>query len=380
MGKDASSEIKRTQIREAVKLRLWGMAAGRCEICNKLLYLDSHYGDDTNFSENAHIHAVGKKGPRHVDHMTQDDINNIDNLMLLCAEHHHLIDTKPENYQSDFLVLQKKAHEDRIRRLTEIQDVDSCKMVTFFSNIDNVDVFNTVSVLRRATAKCGLYPKQDDPIELHDGSVTKYKPSKDIMQFQANELEGQVKQYFGSIVKKEDVVALFALAPQPLLFKLGYLLCDQLNVRVFQCHREGDKWSWPEDQSTVNFQTYRSKAESETVVALVIDLSAEIVDQRIENTLGEKCSIYHLTIPEPNQVFVKNPQIQDSFVRAFRLSMETIKNENPKVKEICLFPAMPVSLAVRAGMNIMPKVDLPVKIYDQLSQKSGFEETITIGG
>ena len=109
--------------------------AGRCEICNKLLYLDSRYGDDANFAENAHIHAVGKTGPRHVDDMTQDEINNIDNLMLLCAEHHHLIDTKPENYPSDFLIVQKKNHENRIRRLTEIQDSDSCKMVTFFSNI-----------------------------------------------------------------------------------------------------------------------------------------------------------------------------------------------------------------------------------------------------
>lgn len=85
MGKNESSKIKRTPIREAVKLRLWGMAAGRCEICNKLLYLDSHYGDDANFSENAHIHAVGKTGPRHADDMTQDEINNIDNLMLLLS-------------------------------------------------------------------------------------------------------------------------------------------------------------------------------------------------------------------------------------------------------------------------------------------------------
>lgn len=380
MGQNESSGIKRTSIREVVKLRLWGMAAGRCEICNKLLYLDSHYGDDANFAENAHIYAVGKTGPRHLDSMMQGEINNIDNLMLLCAEHHKLIDSKPKNYSANFLIEQKKAHEERIRKLTEIQDADSCKIVTFFSNIDNIDVFNTVSVLRRATVKCGLYPKQDEPIELHNGSVTKYIPSKEIIQLQAAGLEDQVKQYFSSIVKKEDVVALFALAPQPLLFKLGYLLCDQLNVRVFQCHREGDKWAWPDDQSVVDFQIYQSKAKSETRVALVIDLSAEIVDQRIENALGEKCSIYHLTIPEPNRVFVKNPHIQDSFVRAFRRSMEEIKNDNPKAKEICLFPAMPASLAVRAGMDIMPKVDLPIKIYDQLSQKSCFEETITIGG
>ena len=61
------------------------MSAGRCEICNKLLYLDSRYGDDANFAENAHIHAVGKTGPRHVDDMTQDEINNIDGLLPIVA-------------------------------------------------------------------------------------------------------------------------------------------------------------------------------------------------------------------------------------------------------------------------------------------------------
>ncbi len=61
-----------------------------------------------------------------------------------------------------------------------------------------------------------------------------------------------------------------------------------------QCHREGDKWAWPDDQSTVDFSNPSVKgADSETAVALVIDLSAEIIDQRIENTLGEK--MYHLS-------------------------------------------------------------------------------------
>ena len=67
-----------------------------------------------------------------------------------------------------------------------------------------------------------FYPKQDDPIELHNGSVTKYIPSKDIFQLQASELENpRSSSIFGSIVKKEDVVALFALAPQPLLLNWG---------------------------------------------------------------------------------------------------------------------------------------------------------------
>ena len=83
-----SSEVKRTALEEKTKIFLWGMAAGRCEIFNKLLYIDSKYGDTANFAEMAHIHAVGKTGTRNLNEMSKEEINKIENLMLLCAEHH----------------------------------------------------------------------------------------------------------------------------------------------------------------------------------------------------------------------------------------------------------------------------------------------------
>lgn len=45
-----SSEVKRTALEEKTKIFLWGMTAGRCEICNKLLYIDSKFGDTANFA------------------------------------------------------------------------------------------------------------------------------------------------------------------------------------------------------------------------------------------------------------------------------------------------------------------------------------------
>lgn len=373
------SGISRSHIKDSVVLRLWGMSAGRCEICNKLLYLDSYFGDDANFAEKAHIHAVGATGPRHRDDMTQDEINRIDNLMLLCEEHHHLIDTKPENYPGDYLVHQKAAHEDRIRKLTEIRDYDSCKMVTFFSNIDDVTMFTAENMLRRAVVKDSLYPKQDVPISLNEGSPTKYVPSKEIIAYQAKVLEDQVRINLGNL-KKEDAIAVFALAPHPLLIKLGTLLSDQLNVHVFQCHRETEKWAWPEDNSSVDFLFHQTMDNSNSEIALVIDISAEIVDERITAVLGEECSVYHLTIDEPNRLLVKNKRIQDAFVRSFRTAMETIKNDNRGCNKVHLFPAMPQSLAIRAGMDFMPKADLPMLIYEHVNTEIGFIDTITIGG
>lgn len=376
-----SSEVKRAALEEKTKIFLWGMAAGRCEICNKLLYIDSKYGDTANFAENAHIHAVGKKGPRHLDEMSKEEMNGIENLMLLCAEHHHLIDTKPENYPDNTLIEYKKRHEERIRKITEIQDDASCKIVTFFSNIDNVEIFSAEMLLKRAVVKANLYPRQDAPISLDEGSQTRYIPTKENLVEKANELEYQIKQVFNGIVKKNEVIAIFSLAPQPLLFKLGTLISDQLNVQVFQCHREGEKWTWPENEFTrIEYFIRKTYDKSKKTVAMVIDLSAQIIDNRVTSVLGDECTIFHLTIESPNRLFVKNKKIQDDFVKSFRSLMEQIKNEYPNADKIHVFLAMPNSLAIRAEMDIMPKVDLPIVIYDVLSAGNEFTETIKIGG
>lgn len=206
MSEQERSEIKRSSIAEKTKLFLWGVSAGRCEICNKLLYVDSKYGDKANFAENAHIHAVGAKGPRHKEDMTQEEINNSENLMLLCSEHHHLIDTKAEYYIEGKLIACKRRHEERVRKLTAIQDDSSCKMITFFSNIDNMEIFNDDMLFKRAVVRENLYPKQDTPISLNEGSPTRYVPTKESLVDKAQELEYQVKQLFGSIVKKMNLL------------------------------------------------------------------------------------------------------------------------------------------------------------------------------
>ena len=138
-----NSEIGRTAISEIVRMKLWAISAGRCEICNRLLYSDIHFGLEGNFGELAHIHAVSVGGPRHKKGMSSEEKNNIDNLMLLCGEHHHQIDHNPKDYSDGLLMRLKKQHESRIRAVTEITEDQSCRIVTYFSNIDSIEVFSS---------------------------------------------------------------------------------------------------------------------------------------------------------------------------------------------------------------------------------------------
>ena len=379
--KKINSEIGRTTISEAVRTKLWAVSGGRCELCNKLLYSNQHYGIDGNFGQMAHIHAVGRGGPRHKSGMTTEEKNDISNLMLLCSDDHHLIDKRPDDF-SDGLLLQRKAqHEERIRLVTEISNEQSCKIVTYFVNTDNTEVFTTESLLRAATISADLYASQEPVIQLHQDTRTSYIPSKEEFTSKSGELERQFKRWFDDIIKKQDIVALFALAPQPLLFKLGTLFSDQNNVRVFQCHRAGYKWAWKDSSEAVKYSFIKTKStDGSPNVALVMDLSASITDNRIESAIGGDVTIYHITIPKPNRSFVDTEDIQNSFVPVFREAMETIKNENTACNLVKVFMAMPQSLAIRAGMDYMPKADLPLILYEQNSINEGFFETITIGG
>ena len=60
--------------------------------------------------------------------------------------------------------------------------------------------------------------------------------------------------------------------------------------------------------------------------------------------------------------------------------MEKIKSDNPELEEVLVFPAMPNSLAIRTGMDYMPKCDPKLIIYDQINHSSSFIEAIVIGG
>lgn len=373
------SEIGRTSIKEPVRMRLWAVSGGRCEMCNRILFQDLVYGHDGNFGEMAHIHAVSDGGPRHKYGMTEDEKNNIDNLMLLCAEHHHMIDTYPEDFGEGLLLKKKKAHEDRIRQVTGIPSEQSCRTVTYFSNIDNQAEFSSDRMLREAVLLSGRVPMQEPTIDLSEDSVTKYVPTKAIFEQKAQDLETQFRIWFNEVIKSKDSVGIFALAPQPLLFKLGTLINDQYNTVAFQCHRSGHKWAWPNHNEEIHFDFICTKEGASEKVALVIDLSATVLDDRITSVLGENATIFHITMDNPCRTFVTSEAVQDDFVQVYRNAMEYIKNLRPAPAEIHLFQVVPNSLAVRAGMDYMPKADLPVVLYEQANQADGFFEAVTIG-
>ena len=76
---------------------LWARSAGRCQYCNKPLIGDLVTANDKLIRALvAHIISAKPEGPRGDAVRSALQLDDINNLMLLCYEHHRLIDFEDE--------------------------------------------------------------------------------------------------------------------------------------------------------------------------------------------------------------------------------------------------------------------------------------------
>jgi hypothetical protein len=97
---------------------LWGRAAARCSLpeCRILLVEDPAEADDpTLIGENCHVVAESNGGPRADPSLPQEQRDTYANLILLCRNHHRLIDDQPIIYPVERLQEIKVAHEQWVR-------------------------------------------------------------------------------------------------------------------------------------------------------------------------------------------------------------------------------------------------------------------------
>lgn len=91
---------------------LWGRAANRCAICRiELSHESATNGIGFPIGEQAHIVAEEAAGSRGNSPLTLEDRNSYHNLILLCPNHHTLIDRTAEEYPVERLHIIKSKHE-----------------------------------------------------------------------------------------------------------------------------------------------------------------------------------------------------------------------------------------------------------------------------
>lgn len=381
MAKEVTRYVKREIERE-----LWARAAGRCQFdgCNHLLFRSPVTQEKVNISEKAHIYSISETGPRGWGPFATNKtkLNELSNLMLVCHDCHKIIDQdeKGERYSPELLRKWKEQHERRIEINTGIDPSKKSHVVLYGANIGE-----QTSKLQPMAAMDALFPYWNPAKErcIHLSMSWEGKDSEEAYwKTEASNLKIKVNQQIRPVLEVADSyhLSIFALAPIPLLIKLGSLLTDKIPAQVYQLHREPFMiWKWLDGPDDFSYQVKQPES-FEHPPALVISLSDSISYTRVTAILGDDISIWELTIEHPHNDFLRSKEQLSLYRETIRKLMVNIGKAHKKCTPLAIFPAMPVACAVELGRVRMPKADCPWIIYDQSNKHKKFIRALEIGG
>ena len=362
-----------------VKIGLFTAEGCRCELagCNKRLDIHMLTKKRCNIANIAHIVADKPDGPRGDKDKSPILAKDLSNLMLLCPECHIIIDKDVEKYTVDVLMGMKKEHEDRIERVTGIQPSKESLVVVFGSKIGrSVSAFHKDVLFNTLFPDC--YPLNDRPIEILTNSVLK-DGEEDFWKNESRQIEEVCRDKILEPLNRGEIphISLFALAPQPLLVKLGTVLNDKYKVMVYQKHRIPDTWRWLEEDLNNDIRLIEPNSKDYEPI-LVIALSSETIINRINERFGGKASIWTISCDNPNNDMLRSYSQLVQFNRVARRAIEEINSYHRGASNVKIFMAAPNACAVELGRVRMEKADLPWVLYDYRNEINEDIETITI--
>ena len=358
---------------------LCARAAGRCQFkgCNKYLFLDEITLDEFNKSNVAHIVASSPDGPRGDITRSHQLSQSLENLMLMCLEHHKLIDTYPEKYTEEVLLEMKNQHERAVFEQCSSMYVEPSEVLMFSSPIKGKF---SVGINFKQAASAIIPTKR--LASQHGMSINIDVASGYKSQAFWSEAEIQLTAKYNCLVQSALTVtpnqhfSVFPIAPIPLIIKLGYLMGDKVRADIYQKTRTPDTWQWQTEEITNSFAVNKKTVGHGNRIALVLSLTADIAEERVTSVLDVDV-IYFIKATRFGVDCIQSTGDLSAFWHAYQDACDEIRNSYADTHEIAVFPAMPVSAAFEVGRRHMPSVYPNLTIYDD---DDGFFKTLTIGG
>jgi hypothetical protein len=365
--------MSKTNLKSSDKFMLCFKCGGLCSLCCEPLDYDKFSRSNIDVKEYAHIIADSEDGPRGCS-KSKKYAGDIDNIILLCPSCHTKVDKDKKLicYTVEKLHSIKDYHEQRVRKQLYALKNEQALVVKYISKIGKTQPIISLDKIGEAVRESG-YIAQRFPIDLNPNNTAF---SDDRSKFWSNEwsqLEEKFRQEIQVLKEQQsdEKFLLFAIAPIPLLMRLGMLFGDISEVDVFQKHREPDTWAWLDDDSMIDYQIIPPTVKASTVAAK-LSLSDNITNDRVQNVLGKDISIWNITHQKPNNDFIKTPQHLSALREKYRELFRMIREFHGQDAVIHIFPACPVSAAVEFGRAYMPKADARLVLYDQNANNNGF--------
>lgn len=127
-NKNKTSGFKRSYSQRTIKV-LFALSGNQCAHpdCNSMIVEPATAESDTLVTAHiCHIYAISEDGPRGKAELTQEELNSPENLILLCRNHHAIVDGQYDSYPAELLKEWKQRHEEAMRRrlLSDLENIE----------------------------------------------------------------------------------------------------------------------------------------------------------------------------------------------------------------------------------------------------------------
>ena len=121
------TKLRRNYTPKTLKI-LFGSSGNQCahpECTNNVIEPATDKSDAAVIAQICHIYAFSTDGPRGKTGLTNKELNSPENLILLCPNHHVVVDKQHETYPIELLKQWKREHEAKVRENRISADLDS---------------------------------------------------------------------------------------------------------------------------------------------------------------------------------------------------------------------------------------------------------------
>lgn len=334
-------------------------SGGRCHICNKDIMNDWRSHKQIKTAELAHIKAFSDNGPRADKSLSIPERNANENLLVLCPTCHAIIDKKIAEgiYTVDWLLDKKEKKNKQIHNILEKLNDEECLIVKYSSVIETQNSsFDDQSIFQECFNN-GFFSSEEIVSLSEDSNCEDIAQS--IKQID-DKFAVRIQRLFDKQVEKR--ICLFARAPQPLLMYLGHKFNDKHKVEIFTSHRNL-QWKY-NDKSTQNSFTISEPNKRGNKIALALNVTAEISDERIIKALGDDIEIWRITATDVGVDKICNQEELKRFYSVCVKVLDQIGEICGKDSELNVFSAVCNSLAVTFGRAVFAKCHNKINVYD----------------
>jgi hypothetical protein len=382
-------------LKAADELQIWHDAGGRCMYrgCAKDVGRTSLTTKAAAAAYLAHIVASDPNGPRGgATSIALSD--NPANIMLMCDEHHRLIDRiEVDEHTPELLNEMRKTHVDSVRLALDGLAFKRSKAVALIGDIANLATSAAERDMRAAVLQRQLAcDPRVDYILRRTQRDDRTQPN--FWQYLLHEHEQgilELRRLLGSNQSLGDsceVLSVFALLPVPLLVLVGRIIGEARPVELYQYDRTRSTWCFdatvlPQSPDTFSLVEPQAPVTAPEVL-LTFELTAELDLNALPPGLATRVSsgslpwvrVRHLN---PNESCIGT---KDDLIQFSKVAREAIRLVQDKMRasHVHLIGIGPASTLVAFGQMLQAGHHSTYTVYDRPNMQANFGPALTISG